>query len=344
MDDPQQPPVLIAAARDGGLGSCPTTDTDPQEVTVCARRLGLVIAPLLAVTLALGPLSAGASLRPHSLPTLLRLETMVKSGQKLKVFPSALVPKLKSLGVQFYSGKCVQNDGSSPTISTTCAFGDIQATKVVVLYGDSYAGMWLPTFNALALKDHFKLYLVARLSCPFTLVTTLSTPCKTFQSNALTYITSLHPSTILFSEENVSPFIPANVQITSSDFAAGIAPALKQFTAAHKVVLTGMPSVLLGSPLTAVQPSQCLSAYLTSITKCMPTAKNAIISQRLTADTAAAKAGGAKVVSVTKLFCSTGCPEVVDKTLVFSDPFHVNQRYAALVVTAMGTLVHSYLP
>ena len=308
------------------------------------RRLGIVIAPFVAAALLLGPLGAGAAVHPRGLPSLTRIETMVKTGERLKALPSNLVPQLRSLGVQFYSGACVQRQGSVPTISTACAFGDLSSSKVVVLYGDSYAGMWFPTFRALASRDHFRLYLIARLTCPFTLVPTLSASCRTFQSNALTYISSLHPSTIVFSEENVSPFISADDQISPSDFAAGIPKALSQFTAPHKIVLLGMPSVLLGSPVTAVQPAQCLTAYTSSIAKCMPTAKNAIISQRLTDDTAAVKLGGAKVVSVTKLFCAASCPQVVDQTLVFSDPFHVNMRYAAVLVSAMDTLVKPYLP
>jgi SGNH domain (fused to AT3 domains) len=308
------------------------------------RRLGIVIAPLVAASLLLGPLGAGAAEHPRGLPSLSRIETMVKTGERLKTYPSNLVPQLRSLGVQFYSGKCVENAGSPPTVLPTCAFGDLASTKVVVLYGDSYAGMWFPTFQALANRDHFKLYLIARLTCPFTLVATLSASCRTFQTNALSYISSLHPTSIVFSEENVSPFIPADVQITPTAYAAGIPKAIAQFSATNKLVLLGMPSVLLGSPLTAVQPAQCLSAYLSNITKCMPTAKNAIIAQRLSDDTAAVKLSGARVISVTKLFCAKSCPMVVDKTLVFSDPFHVNQRYAAVLVSAMGSLVNAYLP
>jgi hypothetical protein len=47
-----------------------------------------------------------------------------------------------------------------------CVYGDRQATKTVVLIGDSHVAQWFPAFDAAARSDHVKLLYLTKSSCP----------------------------------------------------------------------------------------------------------------------------------------------------------------------------------
>ncbi|MEV4514881.1 SGNH hydrolase domain-containing protein [Dactylosporangium sp. NPDC049525] len=62
-------------------------------------------------------------------------------------------------------------DGCVPTGSTgelrPCEYGVRDATTTVVLAGDSHAGHWLPTLEAIAQQKQWRLVVHLRNSCPF---------------------------------------------------------------------------------------------------------------------------------------------------------------------------------
>src|SRR6202023_690926 len=128
--------------------------------------------------------ATAAGARATAPPTLSALKSYIVAGEKLNVLPSSLNSSLYLEQFAYYSSRpCVVYEGGPATIPTRCAFGDRSSKNVVVLDGDSFAGMWFPTLNAIAIKHRLKLYLVARLGCPFALVSTTSV-CKSWQANA----------------------------------------------------------------------------------------------------------------------------------------------------------------
>jgi hypothetical protein len=301
-----------------------------------------VAATLLSGTLVLGMGGAVAATswsRLNTAPTLTAIKSFVLAGEKLAALPASLSDQLTLMPYDFYSSPpCVVGGGS--TIPTHCEFGDKSSKNIVVLDGDSFAGMWFPTLDAIATKHKLKLYLVSRLACPFALVS-VSASCKSWQANAATYINSLKPTAIVFASENLSPLQPSQVAISPKQYAVGISSALATFTSPHvrKIVLLGMPTVAFGSPSTPVEPNACIAGHLKSLRSCAIPLVTALIEIRIKDDTAAAKSAGATPVSVTSLFCQTTCPMVVDKNLVFADPFHLNVNYAGILSSALAELI-----
>jgi SGNH domain (fused to AT3 domains) len=47
-----------------------------------------------------------------------------------------------------------------------CTFGDVHATKSIVLFGDSHIAQWFPAFDAAARSEHLKLLYITKSSCP----------------------------------------------------------------------------------------------------------------------------------------------------------------------------------
>jgi hypothetical protein len=312
------------------------------------RRLAVAVAAIALAAAGGVPAVAGAAGQRVGAnaapPSLTKLKSEIKAGVSLNTFPSDLGNQLEGEAFAFYSGKCVESTTSSTSIPTDCRFGDVTSKTVVVLDGDSFAGMWFPALEWLATQDKFDLVLVARLDCPFALVP-VSSACSTWQQNAVTFINGLKPKAIIATSENIYPLKPSEPQVTQAQFATGITNALHQFTtpSVEKLVLVGMPAVAFGSPAVAVEPNACISGNLHTLKKCDVSTSVGILASRVAADTGATKAAGGHAVSLTSLFCtSTTCPVVVDGKLVYADPFHVNTSYANLVKGALGQLLKSY--
>jgi SGNH domain (fused to AT3 domains) len=51
-----------------------------------------------------------------------------------------------------------------------CVFGDVHATKSIVMIGDSHMAQWFPAFDAAARSEHLKLLYLTKSSCPAQLV------------------------------------------------------------------------------------------------------------------------------------------------------------------------------
>jgi len=71
-----------------------------------------------------------------------------------------------------YDNGCHQGyEGNS--IEEKCVFGDAKAIRSIVLLGDSHAAQWFPALDIWATRNHFKLHVFTKSSCP-----ALSLPLK----------------------------------------------------------------------------------------------------------------------------------------------------------------------
>ncbi len=288
---------------------------------------------MVAVVAAFVGVAGLASASSAKSPTA-ELHRSILSATKTSTYPSSLESSLTTLDFDFYSNQvspCVLdlNNGTTPG---TCSFGDVASTNVVVLVGDSYAGMWYPAFNLIANRDHFHLYLFSAEGCPFARLT-LSSSCVDFQNTVLARIAALKPKAIIASSMNLSPDYPEMAQFTPAQFAAGLQTMLTLLpTSSKKIELLGMPTLTL-------DPAECISSNLTSLQACDVSASSALISSRVHADTAAVKAAGATPVQVTSLFCAKVCPVLIAKKNVYAGRFHVTIEYASYVVRALEALL-----
>ena len=102
-----------------------------------------------------------------------------------------------------------------------CVGGDPQGKKVLVLYGDSHASMWMPAIDAIAKKSGYKIYLFAKLACPLVEVPIwsyqLNKPfdeCISWQQLVLPKIQALKPDLLVVTDQ----WKPAVIDGKKSDF------------------------------------------------------------------------------------------------------------------------------
>lgn len=103
----------------------------------------------------------------------------------------------------------------------SCPGGDPNGSKLIVLYGDSHASMWMPAIDAIAKKNGYRVELFAKLACPIVEVAIwsyqLNRPfkeCNEWQKLVLTKIKNLKPDILIVTDQ----WKPAVINGEKSDF------------------------------------------------------------------------------------------------------------------------------
>ena len=201
-------------------------------------------------------LSSGISKAPDLSATAPPLEFNVSDGLTL------------SMKLPCYSDKGA-NLPSNPKLE--CLWGDKEGKKSVFLFGDSQAATWLPAFNQNGLKEHFKVYFLAEVSCPpweslraknFTMTTGLTyDECTSIVSKEVHFATTIHPLIVVLAgddKEISTNKWPATITDYNQEFAR-IFSSLKP-SGSQNVVLSQVLqySVTTSNPMT---PTTCLTVH-----------------------------------------------------------------------------------
>lgn len=114
-----------------------------------------------------------------------------------------------------YADGC-QLDKRETTPNPKCVYGDPQATRSVVLVGDSHAAQWFPAIDQWARQKGFRLVVMTKSSCP---ASALPLPdrgnfnaaiCDSFRTNAFDQINRLAPELVIAGSAENHKNIAAN--------------------------------------------------------------------------------------------------------------------------------------
>ena len=110
-----------------------------------------------------------ASPVPTAVPTSNVLR-MVAAAARITTLPKDLTPPLADAardgGELLAKTQTGCNANSQPVTVPACIWGDRAGSRTLVLLGDSHARMWLPAFDAIGKRLHWKVVLLAKSSCP----------------------------------------------------------------------------------------------------------------------------------------------------------------------------------
>ena len=102
-----------------------------------------------------------------------------------------------------YKDNC--HAGIGETNSQDCIYGETNAKKTIVLFGDSHAAQWFPAINNIALENGYKLINLTKSSCP---AISLPRPnagtydkkeCEAWQANSIKRIKEIAPELVIVS-------------------------------------------------------------------------------------------------------------------------------------------------
>ena len=319
-----------------------------------AHRLGflLAIASLAGCGIISGSnASQGGSGKPTTAPApvAMKLSQFATLGQvKLAVTtlnittpPSKTEPSLQILanGGDFGASGSIPSCpdvtvGMSSVNLNDCTFGDLNATKTMVLTGDSRAQMWFNAVNAIATANEYRLVYLAKSGCPVPTATyeinnngsmtnTPWTACSNWHKFIAATIKSLAPQLVIVSSSAVMDLAaPAHVASPTEETADMLSFLHELRSSAKVVVLGGFPQ-----PGAALSPTLCLSRNPGDIAKCAYE-PSPFVSQINSAIRQAARDAHVGYINQEPWLCKAVCPAVIANIIPYTvDGYHIDNTY-----------------
>jgi hypothetical protein len=214
----------------------------------------------------------------------------------------------------------------------SCPGGDANGSKLIILYGDSHASMWMPAIDAIAKKNGYRVELYAKLACPlieapvwsYQLNRTFS-ECTQWQQQVLPKIKSAKPDILIVTDQ----WKPAVVNGEKSDFDTETlwekefpkAVATLNSYAKKLVVIGNNPSMTTDSINCVSRPGVTISICASVRTKADNNSINKI-------EQSAAMSVKATFIDTVGWACDAYmCPAIVDNKLVYFDQWHFTATY-----------------
>ena len=312
------------------------------------RTLLCYIAAILAATittLSLGTSATGLSTPAPPTPSNLfkQIKTAITKPASNDLGPQVLASAKSS----YELGPCVQNQTTPGDRFLECDFGSRQASKTVVLLGDSQASMWLPAFDAAGKAHNFHVVLLSRLGCnsnPLVLLSftgNVDAQCSVFRKANLSYIKTLNRPLVFLSQAHRYPLSASNTPVSDATWKA----SMKKLYSSLKESGASETSFIEQAPVDPLDPAGCLSRNMKASNKCTYSALQGIIMTAQAADEAAAKTSRVKLISTMQIFCNssvlaanTQCPVQVNGVLVYADRWHISAQYAAYTWQALAAM------
>jgi hypothetical protein len=287
--------------------------------------------------------------QPHAdawsaLPTLSQLAQELSQAYSVNALPQAPDPKIGTFRVGMRPSElnhqtgCGQIGGDLTDIKSEvpCTFGDRSAQRSVLVVGDSQGNMWIPTFDTWGLKEHWKVYRLAKLACtPWTDPTSWPN-CKAWRKFVVREILTLKPTVVVataMEETKQSTAIslsPKTMESYLLGFQRAIAPAH-----AKLFVMQSIPWFFAqGSPQT------CLVSYPTQISKCNDDSPTSVLASTMEkAVSLAAATGKVRELDVDQLFCSNqSCPVLVGNYNIYYDEWHYQEPWGRYIARAFSQI------
>jgi hypothetical protein len=368
-------PILILVAEHAGKTSLPTGESlllvlvavvvtavsyrvvenplrhlrRPSAATVLAGGAS-VVSTVVALTLVLSwnaspPLFGYAPVPAGDAQTVL---ATVAAAPSIATLPHSTRPPLASAPAD-YGGfsepqRCVAH--LSEVSSPICTLGDRRGKGLLVVYGDSHAVMWLQAFNAIAVRAHWRLVVLAKEDCPAEFLTVTDPPglrqpngpyveCDTWHRWVVGWINEHHPDLMVVSQRSFYAVPSASggsaVYATATQWQLGLQAMLAAVTApgVHKAVLGNIPSRPVAGPA-------CLSEHSADVQACSTPKATSIPVSFNAAEEGAAAATGAQYLDIVPWFCSSVCTDVIKRFVVYMDQDHVSSTYAQYLEVVLG--------
>lgn len=290
-------------------------------------------------------------LKKGSKATWQRLETMkgvraaISFSIAQRALPKDIKPALKDVRADksdWLDQECAVD--FPDVLVPDCRAGDPQGKKVMVVYGDSHASMWMTALDVIAKRHGYRIYLFAKLACPLVEETIwsyqLNRPfqeCSDWQKLVLPKIQSLEPDLLIVTDQ----FKPAVIDGKKSDFDTPFLwqrefpISLKRLASYSKrlVVLGNNPSMQQDSVACASKPRVNIALCSSSRTQAGNVQINRIEEE-------SAKKIGATFIDTVDLACDDYlCPVFVGDKFVYFDQWHFTETYVKWLTPVIERLL-----
>jgi len=268
------------------------------------------------------------------------VKALVAASHRIKVLPANLTPSVASASSDNPELLYPSTRYGCPTL-TQCVFGDVNATKTIVLFGDSHAEMWLSSVLPWANGHQVKVVVLTTLGCPAATVSIWLSPsqgyytgCDANRTKEINLLVGLKPAYILIAERTVHWKSSPTAYFTNQQWEEGMLTTLSMLKpSGAKLVVVGDLTYM------DIPPPQCLATYPTNVQRCSNKSPNPrkVNQNHSSAEKAAAEAEGAAFINPVPWLCTKTCAPVIGNMVAYWDSFHMSNTYAAYLSNAMGS-------
>ena len=294
---------------------------------------------------------AEASLRAHAEPAAISIVEAAPGDYPNKAEVLAAVqdavevsewpPQEPRIDNPAYSGAC--DVSRAATSSSACVHGDPDGSRTVVVYGDSHAAMWIPSFDLIGKSNGWKVIQLNKPGCIAPDFATYSnvlgreyTECIEYREWAMTKIAELQPDLVVITSARDGSLRSDSGEGTSEGvedaWADGLGRTIDAITPnAGRVVVLG----------DQVYPTQaginCLEANPNDVQNCGDAYADAVHAEHNAMEQRVAEEHGATYVDIIPWMCTDDfCPAVIGGITVHRDRMHVNENYAIWLSEVLG--------
>ncbi|SCE95741.1 acyltransferase family protein [Micromonospora mirobrigensis] len=227
-----------------------------------------------------------------------------------------------------------------------CVFGDPAGRTTVALVGDSHAYHWLPALDPAAKRNHWRIVLYAKATCPFVEATVIfaGRPYETCTRWNASVRAALRgpdrPDLLLTSDAGY--LVVENGRTASSTMA--LSPKLRQTW--RGMVDAGVPVVVLrDGPYHERNIAECVAENRKRLTRCASPRSRLDSGGGPAQKKAAEGLAGVHLIDLTDAICPADrCAPVIGGVLVYSDNNHVSATYMATMEPRLEAALRPLVP
>lgn len=240
-----------------------------------------------------------------------------------------------------YSDEC--DVTRAATSSSACVHGDPNGSRTAVIYGDSHAAMWIPTFDLIGKASDWKIIQLNKPGCVAPDFPTFSnvlgreyTECIEYRAWAVEKIAEIEPDLVIITSAYDGSLRSTGDEGTTE----GVEQAWEE--GLGKTIDAVSPHadrvIVLGDQAYPTQAGiQCLEANPNDVKKCGDPLEDAVHVEHNAMEKRVAEEHGAEYVDIVPWMCTdTFCPAVINGITVHRDRMHINETYAVWLSEVLG--------
>ena len=250
-------------------------------------------------------------------------QEQVSSGLNIAAIPKGLNPPLaaQSPSAPGEWGNCLNSRIPS------CTTGSVDAKKIAIVIGDSYASAIFPMVTNALDESDWKVIGIFRGQCMIADVVPVikgktDNECSNFRKSGFNYLKSAKPDLVLLADNFDTPFsFPTNGSTALGYWQTKLGESLKIITSSSKNVIyfTAAPSVKA--------LKDCVTANGKIGQGCVGKASRGNTKRQIAAGVA--NSYGARSIDSREWTCVfQGCPPIVGNVAVYTDGFHFTRQFA----------------
>jgi hypothetical protein len=259
----------------------------------------------------------------------------LNAAQSITHVPADLTPKLSNPNdIEVLDNGACPAHYTAPKVGLDalhfgeCTYGDPTGARLLDIFGDAHAGMWLTAIRYAAEQVGWRVRIFYFPACPAPDLTFYSVnthrpnyACDKFRAAAIAAIRKTHPAMVVVTSATLQ-HVTRDLLVTRAQWEAGYSKTLSllKMPGTQLVVMGDIPYLSQDDPV-------CLAAHEADVQACATPLSVAETGVLTSAERQAAIANGAEYINPAPWICSQICEPIVGNIRVYDDQYDLSATY-----------------